>query len=228
MESIELMGKEVLPEFIERDAEGGGREGQAAGAGHREDRVAPARVDRAEVRRAATRSVACPPVAAESSPRVRFPRRWPRSTRAASRRRSGSKTSNEVSQSLGQIDELWRYDGRRAVVTGCASGIGAHVVRQLTELGAHVVGLDKQPPSVDITEFHAVDLTDPASIDQRRERRSADRSMRCSTSPGSPPGSAIRCWSLTINFLGLRHVTEALFGEDAGRIVHRERVIACG
>ncbi|MGZ4529561.1 MAG: coniferyl-alcohol dehydrogenase, partial [Mycobacterium sp.] len=33
---------------------------------------------------------------------------------------------------MGEIDELWRYDGRRAVVTGCASGIGEHVVRQLT------------------------------------------------------------------------------------------------
>ncbi len=67
---------------------------------------------------------------------------------------------------MGQIDGLWRYDGRRAVVTGCASGIGAHVVRQLTELGADFVGLDKHPPSADIAEFHALDLTDPASIDR--------------------------------------------------------------
>ena len=36
---------------------------------------------------------------------------------------------------MGQIDELWRYDGRRVVVTGFASGIGACVARQLTELG---------------------------------------------------------------------------------------------
>ncbi len=43
---------------------------------------------------------------------------------------------------MGQIDELWRYDGRRVVVTGCASGIGAHVARQLGELGAEVIGLD--------------------------------------------------------------------------------------
>ena len=49
---------------------------------------------------------------------------------------------------------MWRYDGRRAVVTGCASGIGAQVVEQLTELGAHVVGLDRQPPSGEIDEFH--------------------------------------------------------------------------
>jgi NAD(P)-dependent dehydrogenase (short-subunit alcohol dehydrogenase family) len=84
---------------------------------------------------------------------------------------------------LGQIEKLWRFDGRRAVVTGCASGIGAHVVRQLTELGADVVGLDKRPPTTEVAEFHALDLTDPASID------------RAVTS---------------INFLGLRHVTEAL------------------
>ena len=64
---------------------------------------------------------------------------------------------------MGQIDELLSYDGRRTVVTGCASGIGAHVVRQLAELGAHVVGLDKQAPNDDIAEFYTVDLTDSTS-----------------------------------------------------------------
>ena len=52
MESIELMGKEVLPEFIERDAKGGGRKGQAVGAGHREGGGAAPDIDRAAVRRA--------------------------------------------------------------------------------------------------------------------------------------------------------------------------------
>ena len=65
---------------------------------------------------------------------------------------------------LGQTDELWRYDGRRAVVTGCASGIGEHVVRQLTELGADVVGLDKRQPAFQINDFREVDLADPESI----------------------------------------------------------------
>jgi len=41
---------------------------------------------------------------------------------------------------MGHVDELWRYDGRRVVVTGCASGIGADVARQLAELGAEVIG----------------------------------------------------------------------------------------
>src|SRR3977135_1726314 len=67
---------------------------------------------------------------------------------------------------MGQIDELWRYDGRRAVVTGCASGIGEHVSRQLTELGAEVVGLDVRQPGLPLKEFHEVDLAEPVASDQ--------------------------------------------------------------
>ena len=48
---------------------------------------------------------------------------------------------------MAQIDDLWRYDGRRTVVTGCGSGIGAAVARQLIELGAEVVGLDLKRPA---------------------------------------------------------------------------------
>jgi NAD(P)-dependent dehydrogenase (short-subunit alcohol dehydrogenase family) len=110
---------------------------------------------------------------------------------------------------LGRIDELWRYGGRRAVVTGCASGIGEHVVRQLTELGAHVIGLDKRRADLDINEFHEVDLADRASID--RALASVDGPVDAlfnvagvSSGIGDPP------LVVTINFLGLRHVTEAL------------------
>jgi NAD(P)-dependent dehydrogenase (short-subunit alcohol dehydrogenase family) len=110
---------------------------------------------------------------------------------------------------LGQIDELWRYDGRRAVVTGCASGIGAHLVRQLTEVGAHVVGLDKQQPNGDVTEFYNVDLTDPASID-RAVASVGDRVDALFNVAGVSSGIGDPLLVVTINFLGLRHLTEAM------------------
>lgn len=110
---------------------------------------------------------------------------------------------------MARIDDLWRYDGRRAVVTGCASGIGQQVVCQLTELGAEVIGLDKRRPPFEINEFHEVDLADPASIDHATESVGGPvdalfNVAGVSSGIGDPP------LVVTINFLGLRHVTEAL------------------
>jgi NAD(P)-dependent dehydrogenase (short-subunit alcohol dehydrogenase family) len=110
---------------------------------------------------------------------------------------------------LGQIEQLLRYDGRRAVVTGCASGIGAHVVRQLTELGADVIGLDKHPPSTDIAEFHALDLTDPASIDRAVASVGGQVDVLFNIA-GVSSGIGDPLLVVTINFLGLRHFTEAV------------------
>ena len=66
------------------------------------------------------------------------------------------------------VDELVRYDGKHVVVTGCASGIGAQVARQVAELGGRVTGLDLRAPAdgPGIADFIEVDLSDTESIDR--------------------------------------------------------------
>jgi len=115
---------------------------------------------------------------------------------------------------LGQIEELWRYDGRRAVVTGCASGIGAHVVQQLTELGGAVVGLDRNRPAFEIKEFHQVDLADPASIDRAVAGIGGEVDSLFNVA-GVSSGIGDPVLVVTINFLGLRDITEALIPKMA-------------
>lgn len=119
---------------------------------------------------------------------------------------------------MGQIDELWRYDGRRVVVTGCASGIGEHVARQLTELGAEVVGLDirareerdsEGQPALQLREFHEVNLADPASIDQAAASIGGQVDALFNVA-GVSSGIKDPLRVVTINFLGTRQFTEAL------------------
>jgi NAD(P)-dependent dehydrogenase (short-subunit alcohol dehydrogenase family) len=110
---------------------------------------------------------------------------------------------------VGGIDQLWRYDGKRAVVTGCASGIGAHLVRQLSELGARVVGLDVRRPAVELEEFAEVDLSNEASIDHAVAAIGGDVDVLfnvagVSSGIGDPP------LVVRINFLGTRHLTESM------------------
>ncbi len=110
---------------------------------------------------------------------------------------------------MGSIDELWRYDGRRAVVTGCASGIGGHVVRQLGELGADVIGLDKRRPDVPLNDFRETDLADPGSIDEAAAAIGGPVDALFNVA-GVSSGIGDPVLVATVNFLGLRQLTEAL------------------
>ncbi|WP_024804401.1 coniferyl-alcohol dehydrogenase [Nocardia sp. BMG51109] len=110
---------------------------------------------------------------------------------------------------MGRMDELWRYGGRRVVVTGCASGIGACVAEQVRELGGEVVGLDIATPAVELDEFHRVDMTDAASIDRAVEAIGGPVDALFNVAGvSSGIGDPLRV--VTINLLGLRHCTEAL------------------
>ncbi|WP_396916060.1 coniferyl-alcohol dehydrogenase [Mycolicibacterium sp.] len=104
---------------------------------------------------------------------------------------------------------VWRYDGRRAVVTGCASGIGAHLATQLAGLGAHVIGLDVRRPDAAPAEFIEVDLADTRSIDDAVTAIDGPVDALFNVA-GVSSGIGNPLLVVTINFLGTRHFTEAL------------------
>ena len=110
---------------------------------------------------------------------------------------------------VGRFEDLVSYDGRHVVVTGCASGIGASLVGQLSELGARVTGLDVRPPAFELKDFHQADLSDPTSIDAAVATL-GDRIDSLFNVAGVSSGIGDSLLVVKINFLGTRHLTEAL------------------
>ncbi|MDO6414511.1 coniferyl-alcohol dehydrogenase [Sphingomonas sp. BIUV-7] len=102
------------------------------------------------------------------------------------------------------------YRGKRVVVTGCASGIGAAVAKALLAQGAHVIGLDRIASPHGLDKFLAVDLADPAAIDTMLTTLAAggavDALFNCAGLAPTQPKLAI----LKVNFLGTRHLTEGM------------------
>jgi NAD(P)-dependent dehydrogenase (short-subunit alcohol dehydrogenase family) len=108
-----------------------------------------------------------------------------------------------------RFGELLDYTGRRVVVTGCASGIGAALVGQLADLGAEVVGLDVRPPALGLSEFHELDLSDSTSIDAAVASISGHVDALFNVA-GVSSGIGNPLLVVKINFLGTRQLTEAL------------------
>ena len=61
--------------------------------------------------------------------------------------------------------EAFRYDGKRALVVGGATGMGAAVAALAKEAGAEVIVADRAPVTLEGVTAHQVDLADQASIE---------------------------------------------------------------
>ena len=109
------------------------------------------------------------------------------------------------------LADLVRYDGRRVVVTGCASGIGEALCGQLGELGAEVIGLDVRRPAADsgLSEFIELDLADPTSIGHAAHGVGGQVDSLFNVA-GVSSGIGDPLKVVTINFLGTRMFTEAV------------------
>jgi NAD(P)-dependent dehydrogenase (short-subunit alcohol dehydrogenase family) len=101
-----------------------------------------------------------------------------------------------------------RFDGKTAVVTGAASGLGREVARLLVDAGARVIGCDVRPIDLEGVTGRTVDMSDPRSIDRAIAEFDAPVHVLCNIAglPQTKPAADV----LRVNFLGLRHLTEAL------------------
>ncbi|MET0902747.1 MAG: SDR family oxidoreductase [Acidimicrobiales bacterium] len=108
--------------------------------------------------------------------------------------------------------DAFRYTGKRALVVGGASGMGAAAVDVLLDAGADVTMMDRAEVSRDGVAFVPVDLSDRASIEAAAAAVDGpiDALLSCAGVADGTPGIE------KINFLGHRLLFELLLG--AGKL----------
>ena len=118
-------------------------------------------------------------------------------------------------------------EGKRIVVTGVSSGIGAETAAELKRQGATIVGVDRNPTE-DVDEFHKVDLTDREGVDAFVDGTEGPIHGLCNIAglPPTAPAEAV----LTVNALALRFLTETLVEkmEDGSSITHLASMAGMG
>jgi len=102
------------------------------------------------------------------------------------------------------IDRL-RYDGKRALVVGGATGMGAAAAKSAAELGAEVIVMDHAPVTYDVAQSIKVDLRDPASIDAALDQLDGPVHALFSAA-GVAEGPDL----MKINFIGHRYIIDRL------------------
>lgn len=100
---------------------------------------------------------------------------------------------------------------RRVVVSGGGgAGMGAELVGLLRSGGHEVHVLDRRPSSVPGVVHHDVDLSDRGAIDEVARRVGAEPVDTLFNCVGVAGGSTTPLQTMTVNFVGVRHLTEAL------------------
>jgi NAD(P)-dependent dehydrogenase (short-subunit alcohol dehydrogenase family) len=102
--------------------------------------------------------------------------------------------------------EAFGYDGKRVVVLGGATGMGAAAARQARQLGAEVIVLDVAEVGYPCDQAIRVDLRDRASVDAAlgQIRGTVHAVLACAGVADGTPGI------MRINFTSQRHFVEAL------------------
>ena len=106
------------------------------------------------------------------------------------------------------MENAFSYAGRRALVVGCYSGMGAATAEIVQLLGGEVHGVDYKQPDAALASFTACDLRDEAQIDAMLAAVGTDWDavFYCAGLPQThPPLDVMR-----VNFMAMRKVVDAM------------------
>ncbi|EID13966.1 short-chain type dehydrogenase/reductase [Mycobacterium xenopi RIVM700367] len=104
--------------------------------------------------------------------------------------------------------EQFRYDGKRVLVVGGATGMGAAAAQTAAELGAEVVVLDYAPVPYEVAQSVQVDLADRSSIDSALGQVKEPIHAIFSAA-GVAEGPKL----MRVNFIGHRHLIETMLAD---------------
>ena len=101
------------------------------------------------------------------------------------------------------------YQGKRVVITGAYSGVGAATVELLSSLGAsEIIALDIKQPQGPITRYIETNLGDPAAIDAAAVAIDGPVDVLFNNAVIAATNPALEV--MKVNYLGVRHLSEAL------------------
>src|SRR5262249_24058771 len=113
-----------------------------------------------------------------------------------------------LARSGSSMRDLFRYDDKRVLVVGCASGMGAATARGVPALGAEVHGVDYKQPEADLASFTSCDLRDGAQVAALVE--SLDGPFHAVFYAAGLPQTHPPLDVLAVNYAALREVVEGV------------------
>ena len=104
--------------------------------------------------------------------------------------------------------EKFRYDGKRALVVGGATGMGAAAAQTVRNLGGHVIVMDYAPVEFEVDQVVSVDLSDLSSLN-----KAIDQVDGPIDAIFSAAGIADGPKTMPVNFIGHRHLIERMIDD---------------
>jgi NAD(P)-dependent dehydrogenase (short-subunit alcohol dehydrogenase family) len=120
---------------------------------------------------------------------------------------SSSRSSN--TREIRSVKNLFSYQGKRVVITGAFSGVGAAAVELLSGLGAsEIIAIDIKEPQAPISRFIETNMGDAAAIDAAAKAIDGSVDVLFNNAGIAATNPALDV--MKVNYLGPRRLTEAL------------------